>query len=134
VEPSYATINQLADSKNPVDSTSPLLENIDLDSTLQEYGIYQNSHKTTDEYFAEAGTLYPFLPAVNKGKLDTNNTATAGNARVSIVDHEIEWETSQFVVCQWCDQDFDFSSVSHLGSPCSWICPGCKTVNNVSSL
>jgi len=134
VEPSYDRINQSADSKNPVDSTSPLLENINLDSTLQEYGVYQNSNKTTDDCFAEAGTLFPLFPAVNVEKLDPNKIATGGNAQVPFADHGIEWDPSQFVVCQWCDQDFDFSSLCPLGSPCSWICPVCKTVNNVSNL
>lgn len=131
VEPNYDRTNQPADSKNPVDSTSQLLEDINLDSTLQEHAIYQNSSKTTEDCFAEAGTLFP---AVNIEKLDPNKIATGANAQMPFVDDEIDWDPSQFVVCQWCAQDFDFSSVSHLGSPCSWICPGCKTVNNGSSL
>lgn len=130
VELSYDRNNQRADSKNPVDSTSPSLEEINLDSTLQEHAIYQNSSKITEDCFAEAGTLFH---SANLEKLDPNKFATGGNAQVPFFDDEIEWDSNQFVVCQWCGQDFDFSSVSHLGSPCSWICPGCTTVNNGSS-
>eukprot|EP01018_Ginkgo_biloba_P010541 Gb_16178 [translate_table: standard] len=126
---------QSADAKTTIDSDAPLLKNSNEDTILEENRIsLSRFSNTAGDCFARDET--PCAAATQNRFAIPTSVVSEWNGETPFVCEQHNSDPNELVVCHWCDQDFQFFSLSEglSDSPRSWTCPHCKTVNYMRSL